>query len=340
MVTRHKKIVFVICVAVAAIVAVSAIVYNIYARAEYAGEKPCWVYIPAGADSDSVSAILDRDLGRAGRRAAAMWRLYGGSPAVAHGAYRISPGTRSIDIFRRIARGAQTPVRVTFNNLRQLPQLGARVSRSIEADSASVMAAIDSVLSARGYKPEEYIGAFFPDTYEFYWTARPADVVTSLVAQQENFWTDKRRSRAASLGLTPMQASVIASIAEEETNDRAERGTVGRLYLNRLHRGMLLQADPTVKYAVGDFSIRRVTGRHLAVNSPYNTYRYAGLPPGPIRMPERATIDSLLFSDPHDYLYMCASPDFSGRHLFAKDFASHKRNAEAYHRALNRRNIK
>ncbi|WP_300302033.1 endolytic transglycosylase MltG [uncultured Muribaculum sp.] len=323
-----------------AIVAIAALIYNMYARVEYAGESSCWVYIPAGADSDSVSAILDRDLGRAGRRAADMWRLYGGSPLVAHGAYRIDPGTRSIDIFRRVARGAQTPVRITFNNIRQLPQLGARISRSIEADSAHVMAAIDSVLSTRGYKSEEYIGAFFPDTYEFYWTARPADVVTSLIAERESFWTDKRRSRAASLGITPMQASVIASIAEEETNDRGERGVVGRLYLNRLHRGMLLQADPTVKYAVGDFSIRRVTGRHLAVNSPYNTYRSSGLPPGPIRMPERATIDSLLFSTPHDCLYMCASPDFSGRHLFARDFAAHKRNAEAYHRALNRRNIK
>lgn len=337
---QRKKLI-VLAVSVIVLIAVAAsIVWRAYAGAKYDGEEPCWVFIPKGCDADSVSAILSRDLGNSGRRAATLWRHYGASPSVAHGAYRIEPGTRSLDIFKRISRGAQTPVKLTFNNVRLLPQLAGRMSARLEADSASIMSAIDSVLSAKGYRTAEYIGAFFPDTYEFYWTAPAGDVVSALVKSHDRFWTEERRAKASALGITPAQASIIASIAEEETNRKDERGVVARLYLNRLQRGMPLQADPTVKYAVGDFSIRRITGKHLGVVSPYNTYKRTGLPPGPIRMPERATIDALLQSKPHDYIYMCASPDFSGRHLFARDLATHNRNAAAYHRALNLRNIK
>lgn len=338
---QGRKLVIAIVAGVVLALAIGCgIVWRIYAGTEYVGDNPKWVYIPKGADADSVTAILERDLGSAGRRAATMWRSYGASPSKAHGAYRVEPGTRSVDIFKRVARGAQTPVKLTFNNVRLLPQLAGRMARVLEADSVAFMSAIDSVLSARGYSTEEYVGAFFPDTYEFYWTAPAADVVTRLADTRDKFWTPERRSRAAALGITPMQATVIASIAEEETNRSDERGVVARLYLNRLNRRMPLQADPTVKYAVGDFSIKRITGKHLAVVSPYNTYRNAGLPPGPIRMPERATIDALLESKSHDYIYMCASPDFSGHHLFARDLATHNRNAAAYHRTLNQRNIK
>lgn len=330
----------IILTAVALLVIVGSIIgWRIIVGARYDGPSAKWVYIPANTPSDSISAILDRNLGVAGRRAASMWRAYGGKTETAHGAYRIEPGTRALTIFKRIARGNQTPVRLTFNNIRLLPTLIGRMGRTFEVDSATFATTLDSVLTARGYKPEEYIGAIFPDTYEFYWTTPPADVVARLADTRDDFWTPERTARARDLGLTPMQATIIASIAEEETNRPDERGTVARLYLNRLQRNMPLQADPTVKYAVGDFSIRRITGTHLAVNSPYNTYRQRGLPPGPIRMPERATIDSLLNSPAHDYLYMCASPDFSGRHSFARDFATHQRNAAAYHRALNARNI-
>ena len=148
---------------------------------------------------------------------------------MAHGAYRIEPGTRSIDIFKRIARGAQTPVKLTFNNVRLLPQFAGRIAARLEADSASIISAIDSVLSAQGYKPAEYIGAFFPDTYEFYWTVPAGGVVSALVKSHDRFWTDERRAKASALGITPAQASVIASIAEEETNRKDERGVVARL---------------------------------------------------------------------------------------------------------------
>jgi UPF0755 protein len=337
---ERKKLIALIAGATAGVAIIAGAVAWSYAGATYSGAESVRVCIPKNIDADSVSAILSRDLGRAGARAASLWRFTGGSPAVAHGSYVIEPGTSAFRIYRRVAGGAQSPVKFTFNNIRLLPQLVGRMSRLFEADSTAITHAVDSVLSAHGCTPEEYVGAFFPDTYEYYWTATPGDIVTSLLNVHERFWTGERCAKAKALGLTPRQAEVIASIAEEETNSASERGTVARLYLNRFQRGMALQADPTVKFAVGDFSLKRITGAHLAVESPYNTYRHPGLPPGPIRMPERATIDALLNSEPHNYIYMCASPDFSGRHNFAADFATHSRNAAAYHRALNQRNIK
>ena len=177
-------------------------------------------------------------------------------------------------------------------------------------------------------------------SYEFYWTATADDVVARLLAERNNFWSDERRSEAAALGLTPVKVAIICSIAEEETNKRDERATVGRLYLNRLRAGMKLQADPTVKFALGDFALRRILNKHLQVNSPYNTYKVTGLPPGPIRMPERRTMADFLAEPDNNYLYMCAKEDFSGRHNFARDYATHQANARRYQQALNQRGIK
>ncbi len=243
-------------------------------------------------------------------------------------------------IYRTISRGHQSPVRLTFNNIRTLSQLGARVGTQLETDSASFMHAADSILRAKGIPAAGHIGAFLPDTYEFYWTDTPEKVVTRLHAHQQAFWNTERTLKATDLGLTPGQVATIASIAEEETNNAAERATVGRLYINRIHRGMPLQADPTVKFAVGDFSLRRITARHLAVESPYNTYRVNGLPPGPIRMPEAKTIDAILNSKPHNYVFMCAKEDMSGRHNFTSSASQHMQNAARYREALNRRGIR
>ncbi|MDE7387773.1 MAG: endolytic transglycosylase MltG, partial [Muribaculaceae bacterium] len=234
----------------------------------------------------------------------------------------------------------QDPVKMTFNNVRTLPELAGRVSSQLMLSADEFMEACDSVLPAAGFRKPEYVAAFLPDTYEFYWTSDPVATVERLLEYRNRFWSDERRAQARAMGLTPVQAATIASIAEEETNDRAERATVARLYLNRVQRGMPLQADPTVKFAVGDFSLRRILSKHLATPSPYNTYIHKGLPPGPIRVAERATMEALLNSSPHNYIYMCARPDFSGRHNFAASYAEHQRNAAAYHRALNARSVK
>lgn len=321
--------------------AAAFLTYRSYALVGYDGDSPKWLYIgKEAAASDSIGAILRSQLGATGKKAATIWSVAGGDPGRAYGAYLIEPGTSALKIYRMLSRGAQTPVRLTFNNLRTVRQLAGRVGSRLELDSAAFMAACDSVLPRHGFGREGYAAAFLPDSYEFYWTASPEKVVDTLLGYRDRYWNDKRRSQAAALGLTPVQAATIASIAEEETNDRAERAIVGRLYLNRFRKGMKLQADPTVKFAIGDFSLRRITGRHLGVQSPYNTYLNTGLPPGPIRIADAATITALLESEPHDYLYMCAKEDFSGRHNFAVTYAEHQKNAARYHKALNQRNIK
>jgi UPF0755 protein len=220
-----------------------------------------------------------------------------------------------------------------------MEQLAERVAGKMEWSATDFLLACDTVLPGFGFKKETFAAAFFPDTYEFYWSNEPDKVVKRLLEYRNNYWTEERRAKAKSMGLTPVEVSTIASIVEEETNKRDERPVVARLYLNRLNKGMMLQADPTVKYAVGDFSLRRITRQHLEINSPYNTYKNVGLPPGPIRIVEKTTLDAVLNAPKHNYLYMCAKEDFSGRHNFAADFATHQRNAAKYHAELNRRKI-
>ena len=190
-----------------------------------------------------------------------------------------------------------------------------------------------------GFSKEQFAYMFLPDTYQFYWTTSVDDFLTRMKREYDKFWTEDRIKKAEKMGLTPNEVSIIASIAEEETNNVKERGVVGRLYINRVQKNMPLQADPTVKFALQDFSLRRIKSEHLKVNSPYNTYKNTGLPPGPIRIPNKTTIDSILDSEPHDFIYMCAKEDFSGLHNFATNYKEHQQNATKYRNALNRRKI-
>lgn len=335
-----KKILIGIAV-VLILAAVAGYVCRRYATAPFDGVEAVRVNIPSGADADSVRAILQNCLGESyGGRVATLWKHQGGVAARAHGSYLVEPGTPALRLSRTILAGRQTPVRLTYNNLRTFDRLAARVGEVLELDSASFAAACDSILPAAGFGAEEYAAAFLPDTYEFYWTATPETVVSKLLEARTKFWNDERRAKASALGLTPVQAATLASIVEEETNKADERPKVARLYLNRLARGMQLQADPTVKFAVGDFSLRRITKNHLAVDSPYNTYKINGLPPGPIRVAEASAIDAVLNAPTHNYLYMCAKSDFSGYHDFAETYDRHRINSARYHIALDRRGIK
>ncbi len=324
---------------ISAIIAGGAVfgVWHIYMHAEYSGPATS-VRIPADATSEAVRDSLEV-LGSYGRKAYRLWKLQDGTAIRAHGYYAVDSGLRAFDLARRMAMGRQTPLRVTFNNLRTFGQLNGVLSRRLEADSARFAAGADSVLAPRGFTPEEYAAAVLPDTYEFYWTASPEHVFEVLADHRTGFWTPERLAKAQALGLSPEQVATVASIVEEETNKADERGKVARLYLNRLQRNMPLQADPTVKFALGDFSLRRITGEHLAVQSPYNTYVNPGLPPGPIRIAEAATLDAVLNAPDHNFLYMCAKPDFSGYHDFATTYDRHRINAARYHRALTARGI-
>lgn len=299
-----------------------------------------WVYVPHGASPGQVKDSLKVSLGpQMGTRVYIMWRLMGGSAARTEGAYRMSFGQTALGMARRMATGRQTPVRVTFNGTRTMEVLAERIASQLQCTPGEFLDACGEVLPGRGFSRAAFPAAFIPDTYEFYWSADAANVVRRLLDYRDGYWTDERVAKAKALGLSKVEVATVASIIEEETAKRDERPKVARLYLNRLARGMRLQADPTVKYAVGDFTLRRIRGEHLKVASPYNTYLVAGLPPGPIRVPTAAAMDDVLDAPRHDYIYMCAKEDFSGYHNFAVDYATHQANARRYQQELNRRKI-
>ncbi len=311
----------------------------VYALKPYTGDAS-WVYIPRDASSETVRDSLCNSLGDGvGDRVYNLWRLQGGNPARSHGAYRIATGEWAINIARNIKRGLQTPVKVSWNNVRTMEQFARKVTKTIECTPEEFLAACDSVLPHLGYTPEEFSAAFIPDSYEMYWSLSPENVVKKLNVYRNKFWTEERTARASELGLTTIDVATLASIVEEESAKNDELPKIARLYINRLDRKMALQADPTVKYAVGDFSLRRILNEHLAMESAYNTYKHIGLPPGPIRMASRNGLEAVLAAPDHDYLYMCAKEDFSGYHNFSRDYSTHMNNARRYWQALNARNI-
>lgn len=289
--------------------------------------------------ADSVKANVDVKFGE---RVETMLRLMNAKVENREGAYRVTPGTSAFMAARRIKNGVQSGVRFTFNNVRTLDEWAERWGNTFMDGADEMRKALkDSVLCAKyGKTPQTIACLLMPDTYEFYWDITPEKTLDRLNDYYKDFWTSERKAKAERLGLTPDEVATVASIVEEETSKADERGKVARLYLNRYQQGMRLQADPTVKFALGDFSIKRITVPMTQINSPYNTYRVNGLPPGPIRLPEKSTIDAVLDAPQHDYLYMCARADFSGYHDFTRDYAAHLDNAHRYQAALNSRGIK
>lgn len=300
-----------------------------------------WIRIPRGSSAGAIRDSMRSGLGPSmGNRVYMLWRMQGGDAGATHGAYRMERGTLALVMSHRIARGMQTPVSASFNNARTLGQMAGKLTRQLDCSGEELVEGAVKMLADSGFTREQVPAVFIPDKYEFYWDATPEAITARMLRTYRRFWNGERMAKVRELGITPIEAVTIASIVEEETGKRDERPKVARLYLNRLHRGMKLQADPTVKFATGDFSLRRITGAHLSVESPYNTYRVAGLPPGPIRMPEAATVDAVLNAPEHPYIYMCAREDFSGYHNFATDYATHMANARRYQAELNRRGIK
>lgn len=259
------------------------------------------------------------------------------------GRYAVPPGESNLRLFRALASGRQSPMMLAVGNPRTVFDLARNLAAQLEADSAEIAALMtDSAYidSLGGYTLQTLPAFFIPNSYEVYWDIRPRALFSRLKREHDAFWDARnRRKTAERMGLSPVEVATLASIVDAETNYNPEKPRVAGLYLNRLHRGMKLQSDPTVVFAAGDFSIRRVGHKHLRTDSPYNTYIYSGLPPGPIRIASIAAIDAVLHAEPHDYLYMCAREDFSGSHRFASTWDEHQRNARLYQQALNRRNI-
>ncbi len=253
------------------------------------------------------------------------------------GKYLLDKGLNTNEILNMLKSGNQVPVKVTFNNLRFIEELAGSVSKYIQPDSMELLAKFtDPVVQAKfGFTQSTFHCMFIPNTYEFYWTATADQFLERMSMEYKRFWNTERREKAGELGLTPEEVMTVASIVQEETNRKDEKPIVAGLYLNRIKRGMPLQADPTVKYALGNFRIKRVLNSHLAVDSPYNTYKYAGLPPGPINFPEISSIDAVLNASKTPYIFMCAREDFSGYHNFSKNLSGHLQNARKYKAALD-----
>lgn len=277
------------------------------------------------------------------------WESYArsnGMDSVRAGNYALKNGTSYRTALTDFRYGRQTPVRLTFNNIRTMDRLAGVVSRYIEADSLTILKTLrdTDIIRETGLTKATFPSLFIPNTYEVYWTMTPEEFVVRMKKEHDRFWNDERRAQAKKLGYTPEQISTIASIVIEETKFKGEMTQVAGVYVNRLRAGMPLQADPTVKFALGDPSIRRVLNKHLQYDSPYNTYKYAGLPPGPICVPSITALDATLaYADEgqkHGYYYFCAKADFSGRHAFARTLPEHSRNAAAYAAELNRRGIR
>lgn len=257
------------------------------------------------------------------------------------GHYILKDGMSNYQLVSMLRSGRQTPVKVVFNNVRTVEQLAGKISQQIEADSISILNEIknDSCLKAEGFNQYNYASLFIPNTYEFYWNTNAKGFIKKMRREYENFWNESRLEKAEHQNLTPLQVSVLASIVDKETTKVSEMRTIAGVYLNRLKKRMALQADPTLVFALGDFEIHRVLDVHKEIESPYNTYKYAGLPPGPICIPSIAAIDAVLNAEEHKYFYFCAKDDLSGSHVFAKNLGEHNANAAKYRRALNKQRI-
>ncbi|WP_165157413.1 endolytic transglycosylase MltG [Parabacteroides sp. ZJ-118] len=306
-------------------------------------DKTVYVYIDDKKDFDDLCRQL-RDSANA-LRIGSFRRLSGllKYPAsMRTGRYAVKPGMSNRALLDDLRRGHQTATRVTFNNLRLKEDLAERIGDQLMFGKDDLLRLLNDPVycDSLGFTPETVPALFLPNTYEVYWNISADKFIRRMKREYDAFWTPERLRKAGEIGLTPVEVSILASIVEEETAVSDEYPVVAGLYINRLHAGIPLQADPTVKFAVGDFSLRRILLEHLEVDSPYNTYKHRGLPPGPLRIPTLRGLDSVLDYARHNYLYMCAREDFSGRHNFAATLAQHNRNANRYRAELSRRGIR
>ena len=301
-----------------------------------------YVCIPTGSDFNDVLTILSANDRLADADAfCVMSSLMSYSSNVKPGRYKLTPKLSARSLVSELRGGRQSSIRVTFNSVRSVGQLAGVVAQYVEADSLALISAMSdsSILASVGFNRCSAPALFLPDTYDVWWTISPRGWVDKMASEYHKFWNSERLAKADSLGLSPVQVATLASIVEEESNILSDQKIIAGLYLNRLKIGMPMQACPTIKYALGDFSIRRISYQDTQVQSPYNTYINQGLPPGPIRISSKKVIDAVLNPTESKYLYMCARPDGSGLHDFSRTLAEHQRSANKYHRLLNNKNI-
>lgn len=315
--------------------------YSLYFAPNIAGDNT-YIYIKTGMDYNgflhnlSESGVLKNE--ESFKEAAEKMNL---ARNLKPGRYAVNSSMNNRTLINKIKAGNQDAVKLKFQNIRKKENFAAYLAKNLEGDSLAFMQVLDSaaLIEKFGFTKENVYTMFIPNTYEFYWNISPTEFFEKMQVQYEKFWTATRKAKAEKLKLTPIQATILASIVDWEALYDKEMPTIARLYQNRLNRGILLQADPTVIFANNDFTIKRVTYAHLSVNSKYNTYKFVGLPPGPIMMPSIKAIDAVLNPASNNYIYMCAKEDFSGYHNFAETKEEHEANAKKYRDALNKRKI-
>lgn len=312
--------------------------YTLYAdNIQTKNSKKSYVYIYENTDFEGLIAAITKEADvknmSAFRKTADLLKFT--NPR--SGRYEINPKMSNIELVRKLRNGNQTPVRLTFNNIRTKEQLAGRLSEEIMADSLDILYYLENeeFLAQYNLSPETSVTVFIPNTYEVFWNMDGEALFKRMYKEYNAFWTEERQKKADAIPLSREQISILASIVEEETKKDFEFPIVAGVYINRLKKGMKLEADPTVKFAVGDFALRRVLNRHLETDSPYNTYMYAGLPPGPIRIPSLQVIDGVLNYERHNYLFMVAKESLNGEHNFSTTNAEHERHARKYRQALN-----
>ncbi len=306
-------------------------------------EKPFILLIPKGANFESVWDSLKKNdvvKDEMSFKFISKFRKY--SENVRPGRYVIKPNSGNYDVIGKLRSGDQDPISLTFNNVRLRKELVKKVGTKFEFDSTAFEKVLldSSLAKSYGFTDETFMCMFIPNTYDIFWNVEPKKIFDRMKFEYDNFWNDERKEKAKALGLTPIEVSILASIVEEEQARKDdEKPKVAGLYLNRLKTGMALQADPTVKFALQNFGLKRILNEHLLTKSPYNTYLNKGLPPGPIRLANVASIDAVLNYEKHNYTYMCASPDLNGYHIFASTYEEHLKNAALYQQALNKMKI-
>ena len=343
---RVKKRYFLrLCLAIIGITmtAAAAIALKHYYRLEISnfeakdGEPHSYNIFP-GTTIDEVLTMMEQDYEIGSRQDMKLHArmMHFNYPEPGHYEFEAQLGNR--ELIEHLKIGAQTPVKITWNNaIRTREQLAGKVSSYLMMDSVTLLSYLedDRFLEQYGMDKESSRCLFIPNTYEVYWTITPEQLFERMDREFNAFWNMERRDKADALGLTPVEVAIVASIVEGESHNKKEMPLIASLYLNRVKKGMLLQACPTVIYAVGDFSLRRVLYSHLKTDSPYNTYMYRGLPPGPIRCPSPETLDMVLNAPKTDYLFMCADPSLNGTHIFSASFAKHVNAAKEYHNMMD-----
>ena len=316
---------------------------KIFAPNDFDNKKDQIIYIPTGSTIDDVVLYLKEE-GLVDDTEAFRWvaQKMNYSSNVKTGKYQLKNRMSNKEIVTLLRSGKQIPIRLTFSNLRTSYDLAGAVGGKIEADSASIAYLFkdEAYLKKYGLTEENSLCFMIPNTYEFKWNTSAEEFFERMSVEYKKFWTTQRKEKAKNIGLTQTQVCVLASIVDKETRKNDEKPLVAGVYMNRYLKGWKLEADPTLVYASGDFTIRRVLNEHKEIDSPYNTYLYTGLPPGPICMPAISSVDAVLNYTKHDFMFFCAREDFSGYHSFAKNYAQHLFNARRFQRELDRRNIK